>query len=123
MALWSNDKGEQFDDGLAFEPGEEGFTRDIAAAHFGDASFNYLGTPNRALRIEAEHQAALAAEREAAAKARIAELIDPAGCARARIEAEHEALAAFATGEEAAQLEAVKEARLAALEPTEPADA
>ena len=47
MALWLNaETGEQFDDGLTFRPGEDGFTRALAAAHFGASPFDYLGTPN-----------------------------------------------------------------------------
>lgn len=50
MALWrleSDTTGESdFDDGLKFSPGEEGFTREIALEHFGVNEFYYLGTPN-----------------------------------------------------------------------------
>lgn len=47
MALWQHDKsGEQFDDGGTTRPGEEGFTRELAEAHFGDKAFSYKGTPN-----------------------------------------------------------------------------
>ena len=40
------DDNESFDDGLDFIPGEEGFTMDIAKAHYGDRGFYYSGTPN-----------------------------------------------------------------------------
>jgi hypothetical protein len=94
MALFIAEDGTQFDDGLAFEPGEEGFTRDIAKKHFGKKPFNYASTPNWHLRIDAEERArdqadtemkaaAAAAAREVAAKARIAQLVDPEGFARA----------------------------------------
>jgi hypothetical protein len=47
MALWVSDiDGKQFDDGLTFKPGEDGFTRDIAAAHYANNAFSYVGTPN-----------------------------------------------------------------------------
>lgn len=52
MAIWVNAKtGEQFDDKLAFKPGEEGFTRDLADAWaktkgFAASIVNYVGTPN-----------------------------------------------------------------------------
>lgn len=152
MALWISDTGERFDDGLAYEPGEDGFSRDLAARHFGKTGFNYAGTPNWHLRIEAEQKAesdarkakeeadaaaaqeqatkdahareqaeqdAAMAAQQAAAKERIAQLIDPEGYAKAQaiaaIDAEHDALAAFASKGEAAQLDAVKDERLAAL--------
>lgn len=58
-------------------------------------------------------------EASAVAKARIAQLLDPEGFAKAQItaaiEAEHDALAAFASKGEKTKLEEVKEARLAAL--------
>lgn len=47
MALWMNDNtGEQWDDGERLKPGDEGFSRDLAAAHFKDGAFSYVGTPN-----------------------------------------------------------------------------
>ena len=47
MAIWQNDKtGERFDDGIIARPGEEGFTRDKAAAHFKADDFSYVGTPD-----------------------------------------------------------------------------
>lgn len=49
MALWvdpSDTKGVRFDDGLAFMPDEEGFQP--------KPGWNYIGTPNWHLRIEAE---------------------------------------------------------------------
>lgn len=47
MALWQHDTtAARFDDGLTAKPGEEGFTREIAAAHFKSAAFSYVGTPN-----------------------------------------------------------------------------
>jgi len=47
MALWQHDEsGERFDDGLTAQPGEEGFTRELAQAHFGTDRFSYVGTPN-----------------------------------------------------------------------------
>lgn len=112
---------DQYEDGLAFKPGEDGFTTDLVTKYAGSGNFNYMGTPNWHLRIEAEQKAesdAQKAKEEAdAAKARIAQLLDPEGYAKAHaialIEAEHEALAPFASKSEAAELDAVKEARLA----------
>jgi hypothetical protein len=47
MALWKDDNGDDtFDDGLQLKPGEPGFTRDLAEAHFGHTEFSYMGTPN-----------------------------------------------------------------------------
>lgn len=47
MALWMSDKtGEQWDDGERLKPGDEGFTRAAATAHFKDDTFSYVGTPN-----------------------------------------------------------------------------
>jgi hypothetical protein len=47
MALWRADDGDkEFDDGLTAKPGEEGFTRELAQAEFGDTPFSYVGTPN-----------------------------------------------------------------------------
>lgn len=46
MALWIDRNGEQFDDGDILRPGEDGFSRDKAHAHFGGDDFDYLGTPN-----------------------------------------------------------------------------
>lgn len=48
MALWQHDiTGDRFDDGATLRPGEDGFTREMAQAHFGaDAPFSYIGTPN-----------------------------------------------------------------------------
>lgn len=46
MAIWQHDKtGARFDDGLAALPGEEGFTRDVATAHYGNSAFSYVSTP------------------------------------------------------------------------------
>lgn len=63
------------------------------------------------------------ASQEASAKARIAQLIDPEGFAKseaiAAIDAEHAALAPFASKSEKAKLEEVKAERLAALETAE----
>lgn len=50
MAVWILDAdttGESiWDDGLTFKPGEDGFTRDLALAHYGTPAFSYMGTPN-----------------------------------------------------------------------------
>lgn len=47
MGLWRNDAtGDTFDDGLKLLPGEDGFTRDLALAHFDGADFSFVGTPN-----------------------------------------------------------------------------
>ncbi|MGX9144970.1 hypothetical protein [Mesorhizobium sp. 128a] len=47
MALWMSDRtGEQWDDGAKLKPGDDGFTRDLATAHFNDNAFSYVGTPN-----------------------------------------------------------------------------
>ncbi len=56
MAIWQNDaNGERFDDGAALRPGEDGFSRDLAVAHFGaDAAFSYVGTPNWTAPVEPE---------------------------------------------------------------------
>lgn len=71
----------------------------------------------------AKQAAAEQARIEAAAKARIAQLLDPEGYAKAQaaaaIEAEHQALASFASKADAAQLDAVKVARIAALDNAE----
>jgi hypothetical protein len=48
MAIWRRDddtKGDLFDDGLD-SPGEDGFTRSLAQAHFGTKAFSYVGTPD-----------------------------------------------------------------------------
>jgi len=50
MAIWrldSDTTGEVFDDGLPFMPGDEGFTRERAQAHFGTPAFSWIGTPDR----------------------------------------------------------------------------
>lgn len=69
------------------------------------------------------NEEAAAAALAASAKARIAQLLDPEGYAKAQavaaIEAEHEELVPFADKDEAAQLDAVKEARIAALDNAE----
>lgn len=53
MAIWSKDSdGERFDDGQTSLPGEEGFTRDLAEAHFGTKLFSYVGTPNWQPQVE-----------------------------------------------------------------------
>lgn len=56
MAIWQNDAtGERFDDGAALRPGDDGFTRDLAVAHFGEgAAFSYIGTPNWVAPVGAE---------------------------------------------------------------------
>lgn len=49
MAIWRRDddtKGDLFDDGMDLKPGEEGFTRSLAQAHFGTNAFSYIGTPD-----------------------------------------------------------------------------
>lgn len=47
MAIWQDDKtGERHDDGEALRPGDEGFSRELAEAHFGHKDFSYVGTPN-----------------------------------------------------------------------------
>jgi hypothetical protein len=49
MAIWRRDDdtiGELFDDGLDLKPGEDGFTRSVAKAHFGTNAFSYVGTPD-----------------------------------------------------------------------------
>lgn len=64
-----------FDDGLAYEPGEEGFDRtaaDAKAAGFGKGfTAAYMGTPNWHLRVEQE--AKDAAEAREAERLRLAE--------------------------------------------------
>lgn len=59
------------------------------------------------------------ASQEASAKARIAQLLDPEGFAKAQavaaIEAEHEALAEFATKDEKAELQTIMEERIKAV--------
>lgn len=54
MAIWQNDAdGERFDDGAALRPGEDGFSRAAAEAHFGDGvAFSYVGTPNWVAPVE-----------------------------------------------------------------------
>ncbi len=72
-------------------------------------------------RKEADAKAAETEAQEKAAKARILQLLDPQAFAReeaaAAIEAEHAALVEFASPDEAEALEALKEQRIAALEP------
>lgn len=47
MAQWMDDESHVvFDDGQASKPGEPGFSRDAAKAHFKHDKFSYLGTPN-----------------------------------------------------------------------------
>lgn len=47
MALWKHDTTHAtWDDGQTTKPGEEGFSRDLAQAHFGNKNFSYMGTPN-----------------------------------------------------------------------------
>ena len=48
MALWKHDTThETYDDGGTCQPGEEGFTRELAEAHFGDKNFSFVGTPQQ----------------------------------------------------------------------------
>jgi hypothetical protein len=55
MALWKHDNThETWDDRLTAKPGEDGFTRERAEAHFGDKNFSYMGTPNWAPPPEPE---------------------------------------------------------------------
>lgn len=47
MAQWKHDTTHAiWDDGQTTKPGEEGFSRDLAQAHFGNKNFSYMGTPN-----------------------------------------------------------------------------
>jgi len=49
MAIWrldSDTTGEVFDDGLPLMPGDPGFTRARAEAHFGTPAFSWVGTPD-----------------------------------------------------------------------------
>jgi hypothetical protein len=47
MALWKHDNNHEiYDDGATTQPGEDGFTRELAEKHFGDKDFSYMGTPN-----------------------------------------------------------------------------
>lgn len=65
MALWQIlDKNgvaqpEQFDDGLAFMPGEDGFSTDAVSAKAKKigGSFNMIGVPNWHLRLASEQDA------------------------------------------------------------------
>jgi hypothetical protein len=144
MALWQilDAQGipspDQFDDGLAFLPDEEGFSSEAVTAHasaLGEGfSYNLIGVPNWHARIEAEDAAREAAE-EAAASAEaerrvqlkqsvareVLRLTDPLGFAQAQIEDEFAALKIeFADDPEAlANAERLRDARLAALVPTE----
>lgn len=129
MALWqliNKDgiaHGEQFDDGLAYRPGEDGFSTEAVAARASelgkDYSFSLIGVPNWHLRIEAEQKAAsdkeeverlakeeadLAIKREAdktvlkeTLARQAAQIADPQGFARAQalasIEADHASIA------------------------------
>jgi len=47
MAIWQSatNPSSFWDDGGALAPGDEGFSSDAAAAHFGADGFNYCGTP------------------------------------------------------------------------------
>lgn len=75
MALWQifDAKGiaqpDQFDDGLAFMPGEGGFSTDAVAAQAEELGkkFTYalIGVPNWHARVEAEQRAAAEAEETA----------------------------------------------------------
>lgn len=47
MAIWQHDEtGERFDDGLGLYPGDDGFTRSLAEAHFGNPRFSFVSTPS-----------------------------------------------------------------------------
>jgi hypothetical protein len=47
MAVWQHDvTGERFEDDVKQKPGEEGFTRAKAEAHFKSKNFSYVGTPD-----------------------------------------------------------------------------
>lgn len=119
MALWqilNSDNVaeiEQFDDGLSYMPGEEGFSTEEVSRHaasFGDGyHYSMIGVPNWHARVEAERTASAEAEevarlraesdekadvdvleaaaRKAAAQERIAQLLDPEGYAKMRAEA------------------------------------
>lgn len=81
MGIFRADKdGKEFDDGINAVPGDPGFTRDLAEAHFGSKEFSYVGTPTyenpikkaalddfNAKMDEAAAEEALAAEKAAAA--------------------------------------------------------
>lgn len=147
MALWQifDAKGiaqpDQFDDGLAFMPDEDGFSTDavVAQAEGLGKKFTYalIGVPNWHARIEAEQRAAAEAEetarvaaeneagktadaaREIAARDRIAQLLDPEGYAKAlatqALEVERDALLAHASPSEAKKLKAIFADRMDAL--------
>lgn len=50
MAVWPLDDdttgSSTWNDGLKSKPGEAGFTRDLAQAHYGTPAFSYMGTPD-----------------------------------------------------------------------------
>jgi hypothetical protein len=55
MALWKDDNGDEtWDDGQTTKPGEVGFTRGLAEAHFGHNGFSYMGTPNWAPPVDTQ---------------------------------------------------------------------
>jgi hypothetical protein len=132
MGLWQmiDAKGvaqaEQFEDGLAFMPGEDGFSTDpvdAEAARLGEGfTYSMIGVPGWHARIEAEQAAAAAAEdakagaaleaeRAAAARARIAQLVDPDGYAYAQAKAAaHAELALLLEHAEPSEREALKAA-------------
>lgn len=127
---------DQFDDGLAFMPGEDGFSTvavSKAAAKIG-GTFSMIGVPGWHARVEADQRAAAEAEEAdrltveaaaakardtAAAKAKIAEILNPGGYAKDHaaevLNAEYDILAAFATKPEKAKLRALFDERIAAL--------
>lgn len=132
MGLWQifNVDGvaqdEQFDDGLAFMPGEDGYSTDAVAARavsFGaDFTFSLIGVPNWHVRIEAEHIAdeqRIAAEKadadQAAKEAQEAADAERDRATAAQREAEQaERDAASIAAQEAASRAAQQQARAAA---------
>lgn len=136
MALWHFLKDEQgfswsegddtvssFDDGLAFVPGEDEFSRDAAdakATALGDGvTAEYTGTPNYSARIEQEQAAAAEAQAQADAKAQADATIDamlnppdPEQAAKDAVNAKYDALLAAAP-DRADDIAKLREAELA----------
>lgn len=70
MALWKHDVSNVvFEDEQTTQPGEPGFTREFAMAHFKDEKFSYLGTPNRQPREAPVAEEILVEEEEVAMEA------------------------------------------------------
>lgn len=126
---------DQFDDGLSFQPSEDGYSTDAVAAHaasLGEGfTFGLICVPGWHVRVEAEQRAlaeteqaradaAAQAERDATATAqakRVAEaeldaLLDPSSVARGQINAKFDAMLA-ALPDRSTDIAKLREAALA----------